>query len=261
MPKENKHPAPQRPARPRWVFDPSIPTHEWFADKSLDEMGSLQDAVATFVCELEHGRFLSWEAVACREQGLPLTAEQEANLNDLISFNDEDEEEEDRILEIDGICRPSKSWDAILNQILPHLLIEPFVTSGPFWQVKLEGFCQIMDAMRKHGQGLSLPPGINSSDEVIPAELRHKLWLQVCFDDLAGLGQESKINLAEQPERIKWFIDHLREHKESVRFFQLTLESLLQRLVLPQIEQPLFVEMMMMQLAMRTTQESIVDHL
>ena len=59
----------------------------------------------------------------------------------------------------------------------------------------------------------------------------------------------------------EWFIDHLREHKESVRFFGLTLESLLKRLILPEGEQPLFVEMMQKQLGMSSVEESIADHL
>ena len=261
MPKGNKCPAPQRPARPRWVFDPSVPTGEWFAGQSLDEMWNLQEAVACFVYEMERGRFLTWEAVVCHEQGLPLTAQQKAALNDLVNFNDDDETDDDRILYINDIARPSEPWDAILNQIVPHLLIEPFRTADVQAQVKLEGFPQLMAAVRKHGQELSLPPGITSPEEVVPAELRHKLWLQVCLDDFGGLGQKAELNLREQPDRIEWFIDHLRENKESVRFFGLTLESLLKRLILPEVDQPLFVEMIQRQLAMHSVQEPIADHL
>jgi len=258
MPKRKKRPAPQRPARPQWVFDSSVPTDEWFAGQSLDEMWNLQDAVASFVYEMERGRFLTWEAVVCHEQGLPLTAQQKAALNDLVNFNDEDD---DRILYINEIARPSEPWDVLLNQIVPHLLIEPFRTADVQAQVKLEGFPRLIDAVRKHGQGLSLPPGVTSPEEVVPAELRHKLWLQVCLDDLGGLGQEVELNLREQPDRIEWFIDHLRENKESVRFFGLTLESLLKRLILPEVDQPLFVEMIQRQLAMHSVQEPIADHL
>jgi hypothetical protein len=262
MRKRNKRPAPQRPTRPRWVFDSSVPTDEWFARQSLDKMWDLQEAVANFVYAMEKGRFLLWEAVACHEQGLPLTAQQEEALNDLINFNDEDEEEaDDRILYVDDIARPSEPWDVILNKIVPHLLIEPFGTADRQAQVKLEGFPQLMEALRKHGQGLSLPPGITSPEEVVAVELRHKLWLQVCFHDLGGLGQEPEINLKKQPERIEWFIDHLREHSESVRFFGLTLESLPKRLILPEDDQRLFVEMMQKRLAIRSVQAPIVEHL
>jgi hypothetical protein len=58
---------------------------------------------------------------------------------------------------------------------------------------------QIMTALREHGQGLSLPPGVQSPEEVVPSEIRHKLWLQCCFNDLSGLGQEKELTL-EDPE-------------------------------------------------------------
>ena len=37
------------------------------------------------------------------------------------------------------------------------------------------------------------------------------------------------------------FIDHLREHKESVDHFGLTVESLLDRVILPERDKPIFV--------------------
>jgi hypothetical protein len=258
--RKKNFPDPNRPARPRWDFDPRIPTSEWFERQSLDEMWNLQEAVETFVYEMEKGRFLTWEAVFCKEQHLPLTAEQQDALGRLFSFND-DVESEGRIHYIDGIRRPSKPWDEILNQIVPHLLIEPFDTSAVFWEVKSEGFPKLMDAVRKHGHGLSLPGGANSPEEVIPAELRHKLWLQACFVDLAGLGQEPEINLTEQPERINWFIEHLRKHKDSVRLLGLTLETMMKRVLLPDTDQPIFTNLMRDQLLLTSIQEPIAPHL
>lgn len=149
----------------------------------------------------------------------------------------------------------------VLNKIVPHLLIEPFRTAEVHAEVKLEGFPRLMEALSKHGQNLSLPPGIAAPEEVVPVDLRHKLWLQVCFDDLSGLGQVPELNLKEQPDRIEYFIDHLREHKQSVRYFGLTLESLLKRFILPSTDQALFVEMMQKQLSMHSVQESIAEHL
>ncbi len=95
----------------------------------------------------------------------------------------------------------------------------------------------------------------------MPAELRHKLWLQVCFDDLSGLGQEPELNLKDQPDRMDDFIDHLRAHKESVQFFALTLDSLLRRLILPDADAPLFVEMVQKRLSLGSVREPIADHL
>lgn len=262
MPKDQRFPARQRPARPSWAFDRGIPTSEWLEGQPLDKMWNLQEAVEIFVYMMERGDFLAWEAVACKEQGLALTTAQEESLAGLMRFNNGDHDgKDDRILYIDSLCRPSKPWDQILNQIVPHLLIEPFDTSGEMWEVKTEGFPKLMDAVRKHGQGLSLPPGVNSHEEVVTVRLWHKMWLQFCFDALAGLGQAPEINLAEQPERIEWFIEHLREHKESVQFFGLTLESLLKQVILPDADRPIFVKLMQEQLSLASVQELITPHL
>jgi len=79
--------------------------------------------------------------------------------------------------------------------------------------------------------------------EVIPAEVQHNLWLQYCFNDLAGLGQAEELTLRDedQQDRIDEFIDQLRECRESVEYFDLTLDSLLSRVILPEQDQPIFV--------------------
>jgi hypothetical protein len=113
-----------------------------------------------------------------------------------------------------------------------------------------------MTALEGHGQGLSLPPGVASYREVVPPDLRHRLWLQYCFNDLAGLGQEDELTL-ENPEehyRIGEFIDHLRECKESVAHLGLTLDSLLTRVVLPERDRPLFLQLMQDQLGLSSDQ-------
>ena len=72
-----------------------------------------------------------------------------------------------------------------------------------------------MDALQEHGKGLSLPLDVEEVTEVVPAEMRHKLWLQFCFNDLSGLGQEESMTLDDPEEccRIEGFIDHLRKFK------------------------------------------------
>ena len=244
----------------RWEFDPDIPTHDFLEEGPLDDPWNLQQAVENFVSWVEEGQFLAWEAVVCEEQGLPLTAGQKKALRGLLSFNDE---EDDEILYIDEIPRPSEPWHVILNKIVPHLLIEPFRTFDVQEEVKADGWERIMTALDKHGQGLSLPPGVASYKEVVPADLRHKLWLQYCFNDLAGLGQEDDLTLVDPEEhyRIGDFIDHLREHKESVAHFGLTLELLLTRVILPERDRPLFVKLMQDKLALSSAQEQIADHL
>jgi hypothetical protein len=259
MPPKKKTPTSMQPAPMRWEFDPEFPTHDFFESGSLDETWNLQEAVSNFVDWLEDGRFLAWEAVVCEEQDLPLTAKQKKAVGSLLDFNDEGDE----ILYIDEIPRPSEPWYVILNKIVPCLLIEPFRTFDVHEEVKSDGWNQIATALEEHGQGLSLPPGVESVEAVVPAELRHKLWLQFCFNDLGGLGQENDMTL-ENPEehyRIEWFIDNLRECKESIAYFGLTLESLLTRVVLLARDQPVFLRMMQEKLGLSSSQEQIADHL
>jgi len=196
MSRKKKKPAAQKPAQMRWEFDPDIPTHDFLEEGPLDDTWNLQEAVENFVSWVEEGQFLTWEAVVCEEQGLPLTAGQKKALSSLLSFNDEDD---DQILYIDEIPRPSEPWYVILNKIVPHLLTEPFNTSDVQEEVQSDGWGRIMCALREYGQELPSPAGTTSVMEVVPAELRHKLWLQYCFNDLAGLGQDEDMTL-EDPE-------------------------------------------------------------
>lgn len=266
---QDKQPTARTTTQMRWEFDPDIPTHDFLDGRSLDDMWSLQEVVESLVYWLEEDRFLTWEAVVCEEQGIALTPEQKLVMGGLLDFNeDEDEDEDDegeddRILYIDGIERPSEPWHVILNRIVPHLLIEPFRTSDVQSDVKCDGWPQIVAALHKHGQGLSLPPGVESAKGVVPVELQHKLGLQSCFDDLSGLGQEG-VSTLEDPEshyRIEDFIDHLREFKESVAYFGLTLDSLLTRVVLPERDRPIFVSMMQERLGLNSAHERIADRL
>jgi hypothetical protein len=258
--RKKKKSAARKPAPMRWEFAPDIPTDDFLEDGPLDDAWQLQQAVENFVFWLEEDRFLTWEAVVCEEQGLPLTARQKKALRSLISFNDE---EDDQILYINEIPRPSEPWYDILNQIAPHLLIESFKTSGVLDEVYREGWDQIMTALEEHGEGLSLPPGVASYREVVPADLRHKLWLQYCGSPLMGLCQSESLTLAdpEQHSRIDWCVDNLRKCKESVAYLDLTLESFLTRVILPETDQPIFVRLMQEKLGLSSAQERIADHL
>lgn len=92
---------------------------------------------------------------------------------------------------------------------------------------------------------------------------RHKLWLQSCFNELSGLGDEEEMTL-ENPEehyRIEWFIARPRERKESVAFLGLTLDLSLDRLILADKDKPIFVEMMREKLGLGSAQARIADYL
>lgn len=246
----------KQPARMLWEFDLDIPTHDFLEDED-----DLDDTVHFFVDWLEDGTFLAWEAVVCEEQGLPLTSSQKKALGNLLSFNDE---EDDEILYINEISRPSEPWHVILNKIVPRVLIEPYRTFDLHGEAECDGWNQIITTLQEHGQGLSLPPGVASWEEIVPAELGHKLSLQFCFNNLTGLGQDNSLTLEDPKEhyRVDWCIKkNLRECKESVAFFGLTLESFLTRVVLPAKDQPIFLKMMQDKLGLRSAQEQIADHL
>jgi hypothetical protein len=209
---------------------------------------------------MEKDDFLAWEAVMAEEQGLPLTKKQEAALGELIDFSDGGD---NRVLCIDDIPRPNEPWHVILNKIVPRLLIEPFRTFDIHNEVQCDGWKDLAECLAEHGEGLSLPQSVSSPLEVVPLELRHKLWLQDCFDDLSGLGQDEALTLenGEQLFRIDGFIAAIREHKDSVQFFNLTLDTLLERVILPEKDKPYFMEMMQEKLGMKATAEQIADYL
>jgi hypothetical protein len=253
-----KQPHPARPLPLKWEFGPDIPTYDYIEDHHIDDLWGLQEAVANFIHKMEDGQFLAWESVIAHEQGLPLTEKQEAAFGELLNFGDP---EDDRVLYINEIPRTSEPWYAILNKIAPRLLIEPFWTADVPDEVQCDGWRDLTQCLREHASDLSLPPGVSSPVEVVPLELRHKLWLQYCFDALSGLGQDEELTLEneEQQDRLEIFIRSLRDHKDTVRFFSLTLDSLLERVILPERDRPIFVRMMQEQLGLKSTADPIAD--
>ena len=140
--------------------------------------------------------------------------------------------------------------------------MEPFKTFDVHQEVKSDGWHQIMSALDKQSQGLSLPPGVASYKEVVPADLRHKLWLQYCFEMLSGLGQDDDIYLEEEdPWRVDELVDRLRECEDSIAYFGLTLDLMLTRVILPERDRPVFVKLMQAKLGMNSDQEQIAPHL
>ena len=248
---------PERPLPLKWEFDPNIPTDDFFEGREPDDAWS--EAVENFIFIMEKDEFLAWEAVMAHEQGLRLTRQQRAALSELISFNDADDDE---ILYINEIPRPAEPWYAILNKIVPYLLVEPFRTFDMHYEEQCEGWGRLVRCLRRHADGLSLPQGVSSAVEVVPAELRHKLWLQDCFDALSGLGQDEELTLENEEQRqfrIEDFVDSLREHKESVRYFDLTLDSLLTKVIVPEKDRPTLVEAMQEKLGMKSTADRLAD--
>ena len=126
-----------------------------------------------------------------------------------------------------------------------------------------DGWKSLVAALEEHGEGLSLPAGVDRPVDIVPIELQHRLWLQACLDELSGLGQEEELTLKneEQQDQIRWFIRDLREHKDTVVFLDLTLEKLLTVLILPPQDEPIFIEMMKEQLGLNSMQDKIAGRL
>ncbi len=244
-----------------WTFGPEVPTNDFFEHRDVRSDSDLEWLVNDLIYALERGDFLRWEAVVCRELGLPLTERQRQVVGELLDFSDETDE--DRVLYIDGIPRPDQLWYEIVRKIAPHLLVDRFKTAEVHYAVTTDGWKELVAALEQHGEGLSLPEGVEHPVEVVPAEVRHRLWIQTCLGRLGGLGQDEDLTLQDQEEhyRIEEFIACLREHKESVEFLDLTLEKLLKVLVLPPQDEPIFLEMMQEQLGLASTQDRIAERL
>ena len=261
MSRKGKKRQARKPGQLRWAFPPGIPTQDFLKGCELDDDWGLGSAIDAFIYWLNEDRFQIWEAVVCQEAGMALTPRQASLLDDLLNFNDEDDD--DQILYINDSARPSEPWHVILNRIVPHLLLDPFRTRDIPNDTQIEGWHRIMGALRTHGQGLLLPEGAASVDDVVPAELQHKLWLQYCFTALSGLGQDECLTLEnpDQQDRIDEFVGYLKKHKQSVAYFNLTLESLLTRVLLPERDQPIFLKLMQEKLGLHSIQERIADRL
>jgi hypothetical protein len=238
-----------------------VPTIDFFRHRDVRSDSDLEWLVNDLIYALERGDFLRWEAVVCRELGLPLTERQRRAIGDLLDFNEDPDEE--RILYIDGMARPGQLWYEIVRKIAPHLLVEHYRTAEVHYAVTTDGWKELVAALEQHGEGLSLPEGVDRPVEVVPAEMRHKLWLQTCLGHLGGLGQEKELTLQdpEEHDRIEEFIACLREHKETVEYLDLTLEKLLTILILPPQDEPVFVEMMEKELGLNSTKDGIAEHL
>ena len=263
---EKEEHRPERPARPaclegKWHFGPDVPTYNLFEHRNPENQSHLGEVLHNVIFHLERVDFLRWEAVVCQELGLPLTGEQEKALGGLLSFSDDPAD--DRILYIDGIPRPDVLWYEIVRKIARHLIVEPYRTFDSNFDVVYEGWRDLVAALEEHGGGLSLPKGVEHAVDVVPAELRHKLWLQTCFGQLGGLGQDDELTLKneEQQDRIKWFICDLRKQKESIEFLDLSLETMLRMLILPPQDESIFVRMMQEQLGLVSMQDQIAEHL
>jgi len=244
-----------------WNVAPDVPVNDFFKYVDLDDPSDIDQAINFLIDNIESGYYLQWEAVMHQEQGLPLTKKQNKALDSLLYFNDEDE---DRILYIDEVPRPKEPWYEIARKIVPRIIEEPFKTDAGMHPAIYEGWPMLVEVLEAHGRDLSLPPEVNNPLAIFPASLWHRLWLQVCFDALSGLGQDDELTLAnpEQREyRIEWFLKCFKEHKDTVQYLDLSLVTLLTKVIMPPNDEEIFVRLMTEQLGLPSSQARLAEFL
>ena len=212
--------------------------------------------------DLESDYFLTWEAVVCEEEGFPLTKKQKKALRNLINFSDEWEDE--RILHINEIPRPSELWYEIARKIISHLVEkEPFDTTRGGSQAIFESWPALLEALKKYAVHLSLPEKVESPLEIFPSEHFYQLNLQLCLDCLSGLGQDDELTLENQEQhyRIECLIECLKENKDMARYFNLTLDTLFSKVNMPEKDEPIFIDLMKKHLSLPSEKAHLIDHL
>lgn len=207
---------------------------------------------------LRRGYFHIWETVIKREKNISLSEQQKKLLKELLNLSDKD----GTILYVNDMPRPSEPWYETVRKIVAKLIVEPFKTYEIYSDIYHESWLEIEHFVNNDASGLSLPEGVSSPIKVIPPDIRHKLWLQECFDSLSGLGQNDELTLEDKKQKswkVESFIRSLREQKESVNYFNLTLEELLKSVKMPPKDEKILVESLFQELGMKSVSDRLSD--
>ena len=238
-----------------------LPVYDFFEGHDLSDIWDIGECLRNLIFSIKEDYFLTWEAVVRDEQGLPVSEKQEDALDSLLNFGDDDDMP---ILYIDEIPRPSEPWYETVRKLAPKLILDPFKTFEMYDETYHEGWSELADCIEEYACDLSLPEGVNSPIEVVPPDIRHKLWLQYCLDDLSGLGQEEELTLeneAQKPWRIEGFIDSLKEFNESVEYFNLSLDDLFKFVELQPRDEKILRGALLHELGMKSSSDKLADFL
>ena len=154
-----------------------------------------------------------------------------------------------------GSYHQTNGWYKTLRKLVPELILETFKTYEIHDEMYHEDWLRIVESLKTHGRDLTPPEGIDDPLEVIPPETRHRLWLQYCFDELSGLGQEEELTLEDEEQkswRVKGFIERLRACKDGVEKLDLTLEKLFQLVKLPPTDEKILISSMIKKLGIQS---------
>ncbi len=235
----------------------SIPVHDFFKDHDIETDWGLEEALDNLIFNIETGAYFIWETIVRDEQGLHLTENQENVLDELIGDYDDEP-----ILYIDELARPSEPWYAVVNKLAPKLILEPFKTFEEFDQIYSDGWPRLAECISQYAQNLSLPNGITTPINIIPPGIRHRLWIQDCCDHLHGLGQIEEMTLADAEERtwrIDGFIDALKNFRDSVKYFNITLDNLNKFIELPINDEKILFEYIQDKLGLQSLSGKLYD--
>lgn len=209
-----------------------VPSEDYLETDDLDSWEARLEAVER-ICELlESGLWLSWEAVIREEQQLALADAHEAVLDELLNFGDED----DRILYIDDWARPRTLWHEDVRRVAPTLIVREHRTDHPVHHEVLEAVDRLLRCLRDHSSELELPEGASSLADALGASTWHCLNVQGAMAALSGVGEawdEEVVSLENAPELVDRFLSELYARAESVAALDLTLEALLEIVILP----------------------------
>jgi hypothetical protein len=243
-------------------LDPAeeVETCDYFEGRDLTDPHDLAELVERFVGDVEEGAFAQWEAAERDDQGLPRTPTQQAWLEAEVPSDDESDE---HTIFVDDLPRPDRPWHELLLELARHLVVKPLSTTDTVTGVTTRGWPCIVACLAESGQGLSLPEGVLAPVEVVPAELRHDLWLQSCLDALIGLGQDEALTLEDpgQHARIDDLIENLRVCHESIRFLGVTLAGLMLRVDLPPRDRPIFARLLTEALGLTSDLQPLAERL
>ncbi len=192
--------------RINWNFGPEVPVRDFFESLDLSRPRDLSQAVEDFIHNMQQDDFRAWEAVIREEQGLVTMPVLIDLTGKPMSF---EPVKSDPVYYIDDAERLSEPWYEILCRIATNLLIEPLRAADIHEKVLLDGWPRMAGWVERRLRGLSLPEGVRRPQDVVPAEIRHRLWLQVCCEPLCGLGQQEGLTLAEEEEH--WRVDRFLE--------------------------------------------------
>jgi len=238
-----------------------IPRKDFYEYLDLTQDNDLDEALERLIIGIETHYFMAWALVERHEAGQALSVTEQELLHE---WQQEHAVRDDRILYINGQARPSLPWHEIAQNLAPRLLLEPFRTaaSPECWAVH-EGWQTLLEVLQQYQDELPLPLGVDEPLEIFSEDLRHRLNLQACFSELGGLGFEDNPGLDDESEqeRIDWFIRLLRNHRDTVRYFDLTLNTLLTRLVLPAQDQALFIQLFSAALALTDPDAPLLNFL